>query len=194
MRRNDRLRDTAQWALQSARPAPTDRRASSGDDGHETHRRAWQSGSLDPLCRSGRVATVRRPPRRTAPSVMEQRCCPPSNRCSLRTNAAARAPAPMRTARAIPIVRHRRKAHRTARSPRRRSGRRLRVGAEVEAIVRGLTTAGTRNQPRCGASGRLPEHASSSHEAVAAPSLIRQDLASGSWPANATRKLLIAPA
>jgi hypothetical protein len=79
-------------------------------------------------------------------------------------------------------------------SLRRRSGRRLRVGAEVEAIVRGLTTAGTRNQPRCGASGRLPEHASSSHEAVAAPSLIRQDLASGSWPANATRKLPIAPA
>jgi hypothetical protein len=35
--------------------------------------------------RAGRVATVRRPPRRTAPSVMEQPPFPRTNRCSLQT-------------------------------------------------------------------------------------------------------------
>jgi hypothetical protein len=42
-------------------------------------------------CCSGRVATVRRPRRQTAPSVTEQPRRPPSPRCSLLTNPAARA-------------------------------------------------------------------------------------------------------
>jgi hypothetical protein len=46
--------------------------------------------------RSGRVATVRRTRRRTAPSVTEQPRRPPSPHCSLRTKAAAPAAAPMR--------------------------------------------------------------------------------------------------
>ncbi len=51
--------------------------------------------------------------RRTAPSVTEQSSRPPPRHCSFRTKAAARAPAPMHTARAIPIVRHGWRAHRT---------------------------------------------------------------------------------
>jgi hypothetical protein len=48
------------------------------------------------------------------------------NRCCVRTKAAARAPAPMRTARAMPIVRHGAKRTGPVRSPRRRRSRSLR--------------------------------------------------------------------
>ena len=45
----------------------------------------------DPL---GRVATVRHPPRRTAPSLKEQRCCPPSNRSCYRRHAVTESRSP----------------------------------------------------------------------------------------------------
>ena len=48
----------------------------------------WLPANADRPC--GRAATARRPPRPTAPSVTEQPCCPPWNRCSYRTKAAAR--------------------------------------------------------------------------------------------------------
>ena len=50
--------------------------------------------------------------------------------------AATRAQAPMRTARAIPIVRHGARRTGPARSPRRRSGRARHAGGRGEAIVR----------------------------------------------------------
>jgi len=93
--------------------------------------------------RPGRVATTRRPPRPAAPSVTEQPCCLPSNRCSSRTKGAVVRGGP----RVVGIACFQRRAAHLLfvgwRLPFRRSG-----GGPVDALL--STTSASPDDPRHG--------------------------------------------